>query len=120
MAHGRADPQLDITQSGGQWHGRKGNLGGQVMLRSCLNYLLMWIKSLSRDPLSLISFLLAALTAGGATMMVLWMSALFGLVFALVGIPIIFGLLSLVPRIGGALSLGGNVGAAIILAVLLI
>lgn len=72
------------------------------------------------DPLALLAFVLALVIGGGATFLALLISALWGLVFALVGIPLIFGLMSLVPRIGGALSLGGNVGAGITLATLIL
>jgi len=93
---------------------------GRAMLRSTLKHLWAWLNRLMRDPLAILAFVLAVVVGGGATFLVLWMSALLGLIFALVGIPVIFGLLSFVPRVGGALSLGGNIGTGIVLVALIV
>ncbi|QIG47432.1 hypothetical protein G5V57_06595 [Nordella sp. HKS 07] len=90
------------------------------MLRSSLKHLWAWLNRVMRDPLALLAFVLAVVVGGGATFLVLWMSALLGLIFALVGIPVVFGLLSFVPRVGGALSLSGNIGAGIVLVALIV
>lgn len=79
-----------------------------------------WIKERLGEPLAILAFLLAIALGGGATFGALWMSPIGGLVFALVGIPILFGLASFVPRVGGALSLGGNLGAGAALVAVLV
>ncbi|MFZ5677469.1 MAG: hypothetical protein ACOZAM_31280 [Pseudomonadota bacterium] len=79
-----------------------------------------WIKRRLSDPVALLAFLLALALGGLATFAAFWISALGGLAFALAGIPVIFGLASFVPRVGGALSLGGNLGAALVLGALLV
>lgn len=90
------------------------------MPRRYLISLRAWLARLLRDPLAILAFVLALVVGSGATFLALWVSALLGLLFALVGVPLIFGLLSFVPRIGGALSLGGNVGAGLTLATLIL
>lgn len=80
----------------------------------------VWVKSRLGEPLAILAFLLAIALGGGATFIAFWISAGGGLVFALVGIPIIFGLASFVPRVGGALSLGGNLGAGAALVAVLV
>jgi hypothetical protein len=88
------------------------------MLRATFASLWAWLARLFGDPLAVLAFVLAVGAGGAATFLLLAKSALLGLIFALVGIPIVFGLMSLVPRVGGALSLGGNVGGAAVLAAL--
>lgn len=88
------------------------------MLHSTLSTLRTWLLGRLADPLAIMAFVLAFSAGGAATFLLLWKSALVGLIFALVGIPVVFGLMSLVPRVGGALSLGGNVGGAAVLAAL--
>ncbi|MBK1868531.1 hypothetical protein [Taklimakanibacter albus] len=88
------------------------------MLRSTLSSLWAWLARRLSDPLAILAFILAFAASGGATFLLLSNWALLGLIFALAGVPVLFGLMSLVPRIGGALSLGGNVGGAAVLAVL--
>lgn len=90
------------------------------MPRSYIIPLRAWLASLLRDPLAMLAFFLALIAGGGATFVALWTSAIMGMIFALIGIPLIFGLMSFVPRIGGALSLGGNVGAGLVLAALIL
>lgn len=88
------------------------------MLRTILFSLWAWLARRLSDPLAILAFVLAFAAGGVATFLLLSKSALLGLIFALVGIPALFGLLSLVPRVGGALSLGGNIGGAAVLAAL--
>jgi len=88
------------------------------MLRKTLFSLWAWLARRLSDPLAIPAFVLAFAAGGAATFLLLSKSALLGLIFALVGVPVLFGLMSLVPRVGGALSLGGNVGGAAVLAVL--
>lgn len=80
----------------------------------------VWIKGRLGEPLSVLAFLMATALGGGATFVALWILPIGGLVFALVGIPVIFGLASFVPRVGGALSLGGNLGAGVALVAVLV
>lgn len=88
------------------------------MLRSTLLSLRAWLVRWRANPLEVPAFVLAFAVSGGATFLLLSTWALLGLVFALGGVPVLFGLMSLVPRVGGALSLGGNIGAAFVLATL--
>lgn len=88
------------------------------MQRTTLFSLWVWLARRLSDPLAILAFVLAFAAGGVATFLLLSKSALLGLIFALVGIPALFGLMSLVPRVGGALSLGGNIGGAAVLAAL--
>lgn len=88
------------------------------MLRSTLISLWAWLARRLSDPLAIPAFVLAFAVSAGATFLLLSTWALLGLIFALVGVPVLFGLVSFVPRVGGALSLGGNIGAAFVLAAL--
>ena len=88
------------------------------MLRTILVSLRAWLVRRLANPLDVPAFILAFAASAGATFLLLSTWALPGLIFALVGVPVLFGLMSLVPRVGGALSLGGNIGAAFVLATL--
>ncbi len=88
------------------------------MLRSILVSLRVWLVRRLANPFEVPAFVLAFAASAGATFLLLSTWALLGLIFALVGVPVLFGLMSLVPRVGGALSLGGNIGAAFVLAIL--
>lgn len=82
--------------------------------------ILPWFRERLGEPLAIVAFLVAIALGGVTTLGALWMSPLGGLVFALVGIPVLFGLASFVPRVGGALSLGGNLGAGAVLVAVLV
>lgn len=89
------------------------------MLRAYLVSLWAWIRRLSRDLLAL-PFFLAAIVSAAATIQIIRLDILPDFVVASIVAPLFIGLLSLVPRIGGALSLGGSIGAGIGLVALIV
>lgn len=84
----------------------------QTMRRQQIVSLRAWLKRLVHHPLA-VPFLLAALAGAATTIQVVRSGIIPDFVLASIVAPILIGLLSLVPRIGGALSLGVSIGAGI-------
>lgn len=89
------------------------------MLRSYFISLWAWLRQLSRNPLAAPFLLAAGAGAAAAIQMIRW-DVLPDIVLASIVAPIFIALMSLIPRIGGALSLGGSIGAGVGIATMIV